>query len=72
MPPRRCASFSWCSRLESLSGDDAEARAWAAACKKTFPRKALEALDKASALIGRNVNQKILFTDMVDRFFVNI
>lgn len=58
--------------LESLSGDDAEARAWAAACKKTFPRKALEALDKASALIGRNVNQKILFTDMVDRFFVNI
>jgi DNA polymerase-3 subunit delta' len=58
--------------LSSLAGDDAEAAAWAAACKKTFPRKALEALDKASALIGRNVNQKILFTDMVDRFYVNI
>lgn len=58
--------------LVSLAGDDPEAAAWAAACKKTFPRKALEALDKASALIGRNVNQKILFTDMVDRFYVNI
>ena len=58
--------------LESLAGDDAEASAWASACKKTFPRKALEALDKASALIGRNVNQKILFTDMVNRFYVNI
>lgn len=58
--------------LSFLAGDDAEAAAWAAACKKTFPRKALEALDKASALIGRNVNQKILFTDMVDRFYVNI
>ncbi|MBQ6016037.1 MAG: hypothetical protein IJL22_07040 [Bacteroidales bacterium] len=58
--------------LSSLAGDDAEAATWAAACKKTFPRKALEALDKASALIGRNVNQKILFTDLVDRFYVNI
>ena len=58
--------------LGELAGDDAEAREWASACKKTFPRKALEALDKASALIGRNVNQKILFTDMVDRFYVNI
>ena len=58
--------------LVSLAGDDPEAAAWAAACKKTFPRKALEALDKASALIGSNVNQKILFTDMVDRFYVNI
>ena len=58
--------------LSSLAGDDAEAATWAAACKNTFPRKALEALDKASALIGRNVNQKILFTDLVDRFYVNI
>ena len=59
-------------RLYSLAGDDMEAAAWALECKKTFPRKALEALDKASALIGRNVNQKILFTDLVDRFYVNI
>ena len=58
--------------LASLAGDDPEAAAWAASCKKSFPRKALEALDKASLLIGRNVNQKILFTDLVDRLFVNI
>ena len=58
--------------LDQLAGDDAEAREWAARCKKSFPRKALEALDKASQLIGRNVNQKILFTDFVDRIFVNI
>lgn len=58
--------------LDQLAGDDAEAREWSARCKKSFPRKALEALDKASQLIGRNVNQKILFTDFVDRIFVNI
>ncbi len=58
--------------LPQLVGDDARAREWAAACKKSFPRKALEALDKASALIGRNVNQRILFTDFVNRIYVNI
>ena len=58
--------------LPQLAGDDAQAREWAAACKKSFPRKALEALDKASALIGRNVNQRILFTDFVNRIYVNI
>lgn len=58
--------------LDQLAGDDAEVRSWASSCKKSFPRKALEALDKASVLIGRNVNQKILFTDLVDRLFVNI
>lgn len=58
--------------LPQLAGDDAQARDWAAACKKSFPRKALEALDKASALIGRNVNQRILFTDFVNRIYVNI
>lgn len=58
--------------LASLAGDDPEVASWASACKKSFPRKALEALDKASAMIGRNVNQKILFTDLVNRLFVNI
>lgn len=58
--------------LPQLAGDDAQAREWAAACKKSFPRKALEALDKASALIGRNVNQRILFTDFANRIYVNI
>ena len=58
--------------LTQLAGDDPQIAAWASKCKKTFPRKALEALDKASLLIGRNVNQKILFTDLVDRLYVNI
>lgn len=58
--------------LTQLAGDNPQIAVWASKCKKTFPRKALEALDKASLLIGRNVNQKILFTDLVDRLYVNI
>ncbi|MCR5520162.1 MAG: hypothetical protein K6F21_07505 [Bacteroidales bacterium] len=58
--------------LVQLAGDDPTIAAWASSCRKTFPRKALEALDKASLLIGRNVNQKILFTDLVDRLYINI
>lgn len=42
----------------------------ASACPKTFPRKALAALDRASILISRNVNLKILFTDLVDRLYI--
>ncbi len=55
--------------LDSLAGDDASVRSWAGRFSKTFPRKAFEAFDKASALIGRNVNQKILFTDLVGRLW---
>lgn len=45
---------------------------WAAKCRKTFPRQALEALSRAQTLIDRNVNSKILFTDLVDRLYMNI
>ena len=41
----------------------------AQALKPTFPRKALESLDRALLLLERNVNQKILFTDMVDQLY---
>ena len=41
-------------------------------CKKTFPRKAQTVIDRANMLIDRNVNQKILFCDMVDRLFLMI
>ena len=41
-------------------------------CKKTFPRKAQAVIDRANMLIDRNVNQKILFCDMVDRLFLMI
>lgn len=58
--------------LKSLAGEDDEVAAWALRCRKTFPRKALEALDRASRLIERNVNLKILFTDLVDRLYHNI
>lgn len=39
------------------------------ALKPTFPRKALECLDRALLLLERNVNQKILFTDMVNQLY---
>lgn len=45
---------------------------YAAKCKKTFPRNALGILTRASMLIERNVNPKILFTDMVNRIFTSI
>lgn len=58
--------------LDSLVPDDAEAREWATRVSPKFPRKALEILDRTVGRIDRNVNVKILFTDMVDRFFINI
>ena len=43
-----------------------------AACKKSFPRLAAERLDKAVLLIERNVSQKIVFTDLVDRLYMSM
>jgi DNA polymerase-3 subunit delta' len=57
----------------SLPGDiSPEAREWAGRCRKTFPRQALEVLDRAQTLIGRNVNLKILFADLADRMYLLI
>ena len=44
-------------------------RRMAGALKPTFPRKALTALDRALLLLERNVNQKILFTDLVNQLY---
>ena len=55
--------------LDSLAGDDPDAVSWAGRLRNTFPRKSLEAFDRSSALIGRNVNLKILFTDLVGRLY---
>ena len=41
----------------------------AKALKPTFPRKGMAALDRALLLIERNVNQKILFTDLVNTLY---
>ena len=55
-----------------LRGEDVYLLELASKCKKTFPRKAQAVIDRANMLIDRNVNQKILFCDMVDRLFLMI
>ena len=42
----------------------------AARLRKSFSRQALAALDRALLLLERNVNQKILFTDLVNRLYM--
>lgn len=49
-----------------------ELKDWAKRSPKTFPRKATEALSRAQGLIERNVNVKILFTDLADRLYMAI
>lgn len=53
----------------SASGQAGE---WAAKTRKTFPRNALACFERASRLIERNVNMKIIFTDLVNRLSVII
>ena len=38
--------------------------------KPTFPRRGMSALDRSLLLIERNVNQKILFTDLVNQLYL--
>ena len=47
-------------------------RRLAGTLKRTFPRTASAQLDRAVTLIERNVNQKIIFTDLVDRLYRNL
>ncbi|MBQ9477770.1 MAG: hypothetical protein IJU63_08325 [Bacteroidales bacterium] len=54
------------------AGADERTQSWAAQAKRTFPRTAMAALDRAHQLIERNVNPKILFTDLVDRMFLSL
>ena len=58
--------------VQGLGDCPPEVRSWAGRCRKTFPRQALEVLDRAMTLIGRNVNLKILFADMADRLYLLI
>lgn len=58
--------------VPSLACGDDRYIAWASRCRKTFPRQALEAVGRAQSLIDRNVNLKILFTDLTDRLYMNI
>ncbi len=50
-------------------GEEDYYKKMAAALKPTFPRRALSALDQALLLIERNVNQKILFTNLVIQLY---
>ena len=50
-------------------GEEAFYTRMAGALKPTFPRRAMEALDRALLLLERNVNQKILFTNLVNQLY---
>ena len=59
------------SDLADIPGDEAAFYTdTAARLRKTFSRQALSALDRALLLVERNVNQKILFTDLVNRLYM--
>ena len=62
--------------LEQLAGVPEEEmdyyRRLAGSLKRSFPRLAATQLDRAVTLIERNVNQKIIFTDLVDRLYRNL
>lgn len=56
--------------LAGLSGDEREfAVRMAGRLKKNFPRGAMTQIDRAVLLLERNVSQKLLFTDLVDRLY---
>ena len=44
----------------------------AARCRRTFPRFAMTYFDRAQLLVERNVNQKIVFTDLVLKLYAAI
>ena len=60
-------------KLPQIAGVSAEEEGYfnslAGKCRKNFPRQALSYLDRAQMLIDRNVNQKILFCDLVGRMY---
>lgn len=60
-------------RLSGIPEDEMEYyRRLAGTLKRNFPRIAAAQLDRAVTLIERNVNQKIIFTDLVDRLYRNL
>ena len=60
-------------RLAGVPEDEMDYyRRLAGTLKRNFPRMAATQLDRAVTLIERNVNQKIIFTDLVDRLYRNL
>jgi len=60
------------SLVKSSPYSEDELSDWASRSKKTFPRKALDSFSRSHMLISRNVNVKILFTDLVNSLYMNI
>ena len=58
--------------MTALSSASPRVAGWAAGCRRTFPRQAHEAFGRAISLIDRNVNIKIVATDLVDRLYMTI
>lgn len=58
--------------MPSLVRDSDGVRDWAAKCRRTFPRVASEAFGAAIGMTDRNVNIKIISTDLVDRLYLAI
>ncbi len=54
------------------SGEEEQYGKLARSLKPAFPRLALSCLDRAQLLIERNVNQKILFTDLVNQLYIRV
>ncbi len=54
------------------AADDEFIRTAARGCSKSFSRKGLEIFSKASSMIDRNVSQKIVFANLVDRLYMSI
>lgn len=58
--------------IDALADGSEDAARWASKCRKSFPRQGLEAFGRALSLIDRNVNIKIIMTDLVDRLYLTI
>jgi len=58
--------------LTQMAGSAGEFGGWASSCRKTFPRQAAAAFDRAAMLTDRNVNPKIVFADLVNRLFLSV
>ena len=60
------------TQIAGISSEESEfLTSMSARCKKNFPRLALSCIDRAAMLIDRNVNQKILFCDLVGRMYLS-
>lgn len=58
--------------VSGLAQTDPRIAGWASRCRRTFPRMASGELDRAVLYISRNVNIKIIFTELVDKLYNQI